>query len=64
MVIPNFDAVIHFLDKENWLKHGVIIFSRYFDTAKMDCGFTGGTLFRFDNRALCGRVPKQTLSRR
>ena len=31
---PKFDAVIHFLDKENWLKHGVIIFSRYFDTAK------------------------------
>ena len=36
---PKFDAVIHFLDKENWLKHGVIIFSRYFDTAKWIADF-------------------------
>jgi SNF2 family DNA or RNA helicase len=31
---PKLQAVIHYLEKENWLKHGVIIFSQYYDTAK------------------------------
>ncbi len=31
---PKLQAVIHFLDREKWLDHGVIIFSQYFDTAK------------------------------
>ncbi len=31
---PKLNAVIHYLEKENWLKFGVIIFSQYYDTAK------------------------------
>ena len=31
---PKLQAVLHFLDREKWLNHGVIIFSQYFDTAK------------------------------
>ena len=31
---PKLQAVLHFLDREKWLDHGVIIFSQYFDTAK------------------------------
>ena len=31
---PKLQAVIHYLEKEQWLKHGVIIFSQYYDTAK------------------------------
>ncbi len=36
---PKLNAVYHYLDKEQWLKHGVIIFSQYYDTAKWiaDC---------------------------
>ena len=31
---PKLEAVIHYLDKEQWLSLGVIIFSQYYDTAK------------------------------
>jgi SNF2 family DNA or RNA helicase len=31
---PKLQAIIHYLEKEQWLKHGVIIFSQYYDTAK------------------------------
>lgn len=31
---PKLNAVIHYLEKEQWLKYGVIIFSQYYDTAK------------------------------
>ncbi|MBY6226419.1 phospholipase D-like domain-containing anti-phage protein [Ferrimonas balearica] len=31
---PKLEAVLHYLDKEQWLDHGVIIFSQYYDTAK------------------------------
>ena len=31
---PKVGAVIHYLDGEKWLEHGVIIFSQYYDTAK------------------------------
>ena len=31
---PKLQAVIHYLEKEQWLKHGIIIFSQYYDTAK------------------------------
>jgi hypothetical protein len=31
---PKVSAVIHYLDREKWLDHGVIIFSQYYDTAK------------------------------
>ena len=31
---PKLNAVIHYLDTEGWLKHGVIIFSQYYDTAR------------------------------
>lgn len=31
---PKMQAVIHFLEKEQWLGLGVIIFSQYYDTAK------------------------------
>lgn len=31
---PKLNAVIHYLEKEKWLKFGVIIFSQYYDTAK------------------------------
>lgn len=31
---PKMEAVVHFLDKENWLDLGVIIFSQYYDTAQ------------------------------
>jgi SNF2 family DNA or RNA helicase len=31
---PKLRAVLHYLEQENWLKHGVIIFSQYYDTAK------------------------------
>ncbi|TXH34997.1 MAG: helicase [Burkholderiaceae bacterium] len=31
---PKMEAVVHFLDKEQWLDLGVIIFSQYYDTAK------------------------------
>ena len=30
---PKLQASIHFLEREKWLEHGVIIFSQYFDTA-------------------------------
>jgi superfamily II DNA/RNA helicase len=33
-VDPKLEAIIHYLEKEQWLKHGVIIFSQYYDTAK------------------------------
>ncbi|SEH04792.1 RNA polymerase-associated protein RapA [Candidatus Venteria ishoeyi] len=31
---PKLSAVLHYLDKEKWLDHGVIIFSQYYDTAR------------------------------
>lgn len=31
---PKLNAIIHYLEKEKWLKFGVIIFSQYFDTAR------------------------------
>ncbi|CEO40190.1 phospholipase D-like domain-containing anti-phage protein [Photobacterium kishitanii] len=31
---PKLRAVLHYLELEDWLKHGVIIFSQYYDTAK------------------------------
>ncbi len=31
---PKLRAVLHYLEQEKWLKHGVIIFSQYYDTAK------------------------------
>ena len=31
---PKLRAVLHYLEQEDWLKHGVIIFSQYYDTAK------------------------------
>jgi superfamily II DNA/RNA helicase len=31
---PKLDVIIHYLDTEQWLEHGVIIFSQYYDTAK------------------------------
>ncbi len=31
---PKLNAIIHYLEKEQWLKFGVIIFSQYYDTAK------------------------------
>lgn len=30
---PKLQAVIHYLEAEGWLEHGVIIFSQYYDTA-------------------------------
>jgi superfamily II DNA/RNA helicase len=30
---PKLTAVLHYLEQENWLEHGVIIFSGYYDTA-------------------------------
>lgn len=33
-VDPKMEAVVHFLDKEQWRDLGVIIFSQYYDTAK------------------------------
>lgn len=30
---PKLDAVLHYLDQEKWIDHGVIIFSQYYDTA-------------------------------
>jgi superfamily II DNA/RNA helicase len=31
---PKLAAVIHYLEQEKWLDHGVIIFSQYYDTAR------------------------------
>jgi superfamily II DNA or RNA helicase len=31
---PKLRAIMHYLEKEKWLEHGVIIFSQYYDTAK------------------------------
>jgi superfamily II DNA or RNA helicase len=31
---PKLSAVIHYLEREKWLDHGVIIFSQYYDTAR------------------------------
>jgi SNF2 family DNA or RNA helicase len=31
---PKLKAIVHYLEEEKWLKHGVIIFSQYYDTAK------------------------------
>lgn len=31
---PKMDAVVHYLEKENWLELGVIIFSQYYETAR------------------------------
>lgn len=31
---PKLQAVVHYLEQEGWLKHGVIIFSQYYDTSK------------------------------
>ena len=31
---PKLRAIIHYLEDEKWLDHGVIIFSQYYDTAK------------------------------
>jgi len=31
---PKLRAIVHYLEEENWLEHGVIIFSQYYDTAK------------------------------
>lgn len=30
---PKLEAIIHYLEAESWLEHGVIIFSQYYDTA-------------------------------
>ena len=34
VVDPKLQATIHFLEREKWINHGVIIFSQYYDTAK------------------------------
>ncbi|CAK0740873.1 Helicase [Gammaproteobacteria bacterium] len=31
---PKLNAVIHYLENEKWLDHGIIIFSQYYDTVK------------------------------
>lgn len=31
---PKLEAIIHYLEEEKWLEHGVIIFSQYYDTAR------------------------------
>lgn len=31
---PKLRAIVHYLDEEKWLDHGVIIFSQYYDTAR------------------------------
>ena len=31
---PKLRAIIHYLEEEKWMDHGVIIFSQYYDTAK------------------------------
>lgn len=31
---PKLSAIQHYLDREQWIDHGVIIFSQYYDTAK------------------------------
>ena len=31
---PKLEAIVHYLERERWLTHGVIIFSQYYDTAK------------------------------
>lgn len=31
---PKMEAILHYLDQERWLEHGVIIFSQYYDTAR------------------------------
>ena len=31
---PKLRAIVHYLEEEKWLEHGVIIFSQYYDTAK------------------------------
>lgn len=31
---PKMQAVVHYLEREQWREHGVIIFSQYYDTAK------------------------------
>ena len=31
---PKLGAILHYLNNEGWLEHGVIIFSQYYDTAK------------------------------
>ncbi len=31
---PKLRAVIHYLEQEKWLEHGVIVFSQYYDTAQ------------------------------
>ena len=31
---PKFHAVLHYLERENWLNLGIVIFSQYYDTSK------------------------------
>ncbi|MGF1613042.1 MAG: phospholipase D-like domain-containing anti-phage protein [Gammaproteobacteria bacterium] len=31
---PKLNGVLHYLEREKWLDHGIIIFSQYYDTAK------------------------------
>lgn len=31
---PKLDAVLHFLEDKDWLRHGCIVFSQYYDTAR------------------------------
>ncbi|MEO1019111.1 MAG: phospholipase D-like domain-containing anti-phage protein [Pseudomonadota bacterium] len=31
---PKLEATVHYLEREHWLSHGVIIFSQYYDTAR------------------------------
>ena len=31
---PKLNAVLHYLEREKWLDHGIIVFSQYYDTAK------------------------------
>ena len=61
---PKLQATIHFLDREKWLEHGVIIFSQYYDTAKWIADSLAARLPGLGDRALCGRITQSALSER
>lgn len=46
---PKLRGIIHYLEQERWLEHGVIIFSQYYDTAK------------WVSDSLAERYPKQAI---
>jgi len=46
---PKLQGVVHYLEQEKWLEHGVIIFSQYYDTA------------RWVADALAGRYPDEAI---